>query len=119
MGHNASRLLSRRRARHGNCRRILDHREDLQRRSSSRWRCVCWSSETSFRLVEDRRADYPVTIRCGLLGVSPDDEIHRQSGTRQRYHRAACGRYGSPRIHADLGLRAAAQAEAASSVASA
>ncbi|MGV7219181.1 hypothetical protein [Bradyrhizobium sp. UFLA05-112] len=24
-----------------------------------------------FRFVEDRRADYPVTIMCGVLGVSP------------------------------------------------
>ena len=24
-----------------------------------------------FRFIEDRRADYPVTIMCGVLGVSP------------------------------------------------
>jgi hypothetical protein len=24
-----------------------------------------------FRFVEDRRTDYPVTIMCGVLGVSP------------------------------------------------
>jgi hypothetical protein len=26
-----------------------------------------------FRFIEDRRADYPVTIICGVLGVSPAD----------------------------------------------
>ena len=24
-----------------------------------------------FRFIEDRRADYPVTVLCGALGVSP------------------------------------------------
>ena len=24
-----------------------------------------------FRFIEDRRADYPVTIMCGVLGISP------------------------------------------------
>jgi putative transposase len=24
-----------------------------------------------FRFIEDRRADYPVTVMCGVLGVSP------------------------------------------------
>jgi putative transposase len=24
-----------------------------------------------FRFIEDRRADYPVKIMCGVLGVSP------------------------------------------------
>lgn len=32
---------------------------------------LCWSSEMRFRFIEDRRADYPVTIMCGVLGVSP------------------------------------------------
>lgn len=31
---------------------------------------LCWSSEMRFRFIEDRRADYPVTI-CDVLGVSP------------------------------------------------
>src|SRR5437879_9563907 len=34
-------------------------------------RDLCWSSEMRFRFIEDRRADYPVTIMCDVLGVSP------------------------------------------------
>jgi hypothetical protein len=32
---------------------------------------LCWSSDMRFRFIEDRRADYPVRIMCGALGVSP------------------------------------------------
>jgi transposase len=31
---------------------------------------LCWSSEMRFRFIEDRRADYPVTIMCDVFGVS-------------------------------------------------
>src|SRR6202007_723464 len=34
-------------------------------------RDLCWSSEMRFRFIEDRRADYPVTVMCDVLGVSP------------------------------------------------
>jgi putative transposase len=69
-----------------------------------------------FRFIEDRRADYPVTIMCGVLGVSPAGyyawrarpESRRSAANRdlvddiKRVHRDTCGRYGSPRIHAEL-----------------
>ena len=69
-----------------------------------------------FRFIEDRRADYPVTIMCEVLGVSPAGyyawrsrpESRRSTANRhliddiKRVHRGACGRYGSPRIHAEL-----------------
>jgi HTH-like domain len=69
-----------------------------------------------FRFIEDRRADYPVTIMCGVLGVSPAGyyawrsrpESRRSTVNRelvddiQLVHRNNYGRYGSPRIHAEL-----------------
>ncbi|MET4606900.1 transposase InsO family protein [Bradyrhizobium sp. JR4.1] len=69
-----------------------------------------------FRFIEDRRADYPVTILCDMLGVSPAGyyawrarpESRRSVANRdlvddiKRVHRDAGGRYGSPRIHAEL-----------------
>src|SRR3981189_3161649 len=69
-----------------------------------------------FRFIEDRRADYPVTIMCDVLGVSPPGcdagpsrpESARSAANRElvddikRVHRDACGRYGSPRVHAEL-----------------
>src|SRR6202051_3651861 len=69
-----------------------------------------------FRFIEDRRADYPVTILCDVLGVSPAGyyawrtrpESQRAAANRdlvddiQQVHREAYGRYGSPRIHAEL-----------------
>jgi hypothetical protein len=69
-----------------------------------------------FRFIEDRRADYPVTIMCDVLGVSPAGyyawrarpESRRSAANRdlvddiKRVHREACGRYGSPRVHAEL-----------------
>ena len=72
-----------------------------------------------FRFIEDRRADYPVTILCNTLGVSPAGyyawrsrpESRRSAANRdlvdeiQQVHREACGRYGSPRIHAELKAR--------------
>jgi putative transposase len=69
-----------------------------------------------FRFIEDRRADYPVTILCGVLEVSPAGyyawrsrpESERSAANRdlvediRRVHRDTRGRYGSPRIHAEL-----------------
>src|SRR5215467_13729555 len=77
---------------------------------------LCWSSEMRFRFIEDRRADYPVTIMCGVLGVSPAGyyawrsrpESLRSAANRElvddirRVHSDTSGRYGSPRIHAEL-----------------
>jgi putative transposase len=77
---------------------------------------LCWSSEMRFRFIEDRRADYPVKIMCGVLGVSPAGyyawraraESQRSAANRElvddikRVHRDTNGRYGSPRIHAEL-----------------
>ncbi|WP_271598523.1 hypothetical protein [Bradyrhizobium sp. CCBAU 45384] len=64
-----------------------------------------------FRFIEDRRADYPVTIMCDVLGVSPAGyyawrsrlESQRSAANRElvddirRVHRDTNGRYGSPR----------------------
>jgi len=79
-------------------------------------RDLCWSSEMRFRFIEDRRADYPVTIMCDVLGVSPAGyyawrarpESARAAANRElvddikRVHRDTNGRYGSPRVHAEL-----------------
>jgi hypothetical protein len=43
--------------------RHLEIREDT--------RDLCWSSDMRFRFIEDRRADFPVTIMCDVLRVSP------------------------------------------------
>ena len=69
-----------------------------------------------FRFIEDHRSEYPVTIMCGVLGVSPAGyyawrarpESPRAATNRElvddnkRVHRDTNGRYGSPRIHAEL-----------------
>ncbi|WP_143198564.1 transposase, partial [Bradyrhizobium sp. AS23.2] len=34
-------------------------------------RDLCWNTDMRFRFIEDRRADYPVTLLCDVLGVSP------------------------------------------------
>ncbi|WP_414645828.1 MULTISPECIES: IS3 family transposase [unclassified Bradyrhizobium] len=79
-------------------------------------RDLCWGAEMRFRFIEDRRADYPVTILCDVLGVSPAGyyawrsrpESQRSVANRElvddikRVHRETNGRYGSPRIHVEL-----------------
>jgi len=69
-----------------------------------------------FRFIEDRRSDYPVTIMCDVLGVSPAGyyawrarpESPRAAANRElvddirRVHRDTNGRYGGPRVHAEL-----------------
>jgi putative transposase len=69
-----------------------------------------------FRIIEDRRADYPVRVLCDVLGISPAGyyawrtrpESRRSAANRdlvddiQQVYREAHGRYGSPRIHAEL-----------------
>src|SRR5829696_3490515 len=69
-----------------------------------------------FRFIEDRRADYPVRIMCDVLGVSPAGyyawrarpESPRAAANRElvddikRVHRDTNGRYGSPRVYAEL-----------------
>jgi len=69
-----------------------------------------------FRFIEDRRADYPVTIMCSVLGVSPAGyyawrsrpESPRSAANRgilndiERVHRGSRRCYGSPRVHAEL-----------------
>ena len=72
-----------------------------------------------FRFIEDRRADYPVRVMCRALEVSPAGyyawrsrpESPRCVANRElvegikRAHRDSHGRYGSPRIHAELKAR--------------
>jgi putative transposase len=72
-----------------------------------------------FRFIEDRRVDYPVTVLCDVLGVSPAGyyawrarpESRRSAANRalvddiKRVHRNTCGRYGSLRSHAELRAR--------------
>jgi transposase InsO family protein len=69
-----------------------------------------------FRFIEDRRIDYPVSVMCAVLGVSPAGyyawcsrpQSQRSIVNREllsevrRVHRHNRGRYGSPRIHAEL-----------------
>jgi putative transposase len=69
-----------------------------------------------FRFIEDRRADYPVTLLCDVLGVSQAGyyawrsrpESRRSAANRdliddiRRVHRDTRGRYASPRIHVEL-----------------
>ena len=64
-----------------------------------------------FRFIEDRRADYPVTLMCAVLGVyawRARPESPRATANRElvddikRVHRDTNGRYGSPRVYAEL-----------------
>jgi putative transposase len=82
-----------------------------------------------FRIIEDRRDDYPVRQMCAILGVSPAGyyawcarpESRRAVANRGllreivRVHRDSGGRYGSPLSMPSCGLRVAASAEAGSS----
>jgi putative transposase len=72
-----------------------------------------------FRFIEDSRADYPVRVLCEALNVSPAGyyawrsrpESRRSAANRnlvddiKQVHRDTHGRYGSPRIHAELKAR--------------
>ena len=74
-----------------------------------------------FRLIEDQRDVWPVRVLCDALGVSPSGyyawrsrpESPREIANRElpsdirRVHAEHRGRYGGPRIHAEL--RAAGQ----------
>ncbi|SMH62764.1 Transposase InsO and inactivated derivatives [Azospirillum lipoferum] len=69
-----------------------------------------------FRIIEDRRDEYPVRVLCDALGVSPSGyyawrsrpESARKAANRQlladiqRLHDHHRKRYGAPRIHAAL-----------------
>ncbi len=79
------------------------------------------SAEMRFRLIEDQRSVWPVRVLCDALGVSPlgyyawrsRPESPREIANRElpsdirRVHAEHRGRYGGPRIHAEL--RAAGQ----------
>jgi putative transposase len=70
--------------------------------------------------IENCRAEYPVTIMCGLLGVLPAGyyawrlrpECQRSAASLyladdiKRVHRDIHGRYGGPRIHIELKAQA-------------
>jgi len=92
-------------------------------------RDLCWSSDMRFRFIEDRRADYPVTIMCGVLGVSPAGyyawrsrpESQRSAANRGllsdivQVHRANRGCMAVRASMPSCGLRAAGRAADASS----
>jgi len=42
-----------------------------QAEPSSNHAYLCWDADMRFRFIEDRRADYPVSLMCDVLGVSP------------------------------------------------
>jgi putative transposase len=64
-----------------------------------------------FRFIEDRRSDYPVTVICDVLGISPAGYYARWAHPEspravancelvddiKRVHRDTNGRYGQPR----------------------
>ena len=82
-----------------------------------------------FRFIEDRRADYPVTIMCGVLGVSPAGyyawrarpESPQAAANRElvedikRVHRDTNGRYAARASMPSCRLRAEGRAAVASS----
>jgi hypothetical protein len=69
-----------------------------------------------FRFIEDRRSDYPATVMCDVLGISPAGyHAWRARPESQRavancdlvddikwVHRDTNGRSSSPRVHAEL-----------------
>src|SRR5215210_4215297 len=74
------------------------------------------SGEAQFRLIEDQRDIWPVRVMCDALSVSPSGfyawrsrpESARKIANREllvdirRVHADHRGRYGAPRIHAEL-----------------
>src|SRR5215212_3019317 len=74
------------------------------------------SAEMRFRLIEDQRDVWPVRVMCDALSVSPSSyyawrsrpESARKIANREllsdirRVHADHRGRYGAPRIHAEL-----------------
>jgi putative transposase len=70
----------------------------------------------SFRFIEDHRDTYPIRVLCAVLAVSPAgyyawrsrEPSARSAANRElvaairHVHRASGGRYGSPRVHAEL-----------------
>ncbi|HVK16606.1 MAG TPA: IS3 family transposase, partial [Fimbriiglobus sp.] len=70
----------------------------------------------TFAWIEERKAEWPITVLCRVLGVSRsgyyawlsrtpgDAEVRREELTTQvkEIHAEVKGRYGSPRIHAEL-----------------
>src|SRR6266540_2536115 len=67
-------------------------------------RDLCWSSDMRFRFIEDRRADYPVTIMCDVLGASPAGYYTWRSRPESR--RSAANRHlvdDIKRVHRDTG----------------
>src|SRR5882757_6332763 len=79
-------------------------------------RDLCRNTDMSFRFIEDHRNDYPVTVMCIVLEVSPAGYYAWRSRPQsarstancelltaiKRVHQDNCGRYGSPRIHIAL-----------------
>ena len=70
----------------------------------------------SYAFIHDHVADYPIQVMCEVLGVSRSgyyDWVSRPESARaaadralaaeiRASHQASRGRYGSPRIHAEL-----------------
>jgi hypothetical protein len=79
-------------------------------------RDLCWSTDVRFRFIEDRRAEYPVTIMCGVLDVSragyyawrgrPESRRSTENlallDDIKRVHHDNHECSGSPRIHREL-----------------
>jgi putative transposase len=73
----------------------------------------------TFRFIDDHRREWPVRLRCETLGVSPAGYYAwrgRPASTRRQrrdalvveiraVHAEVKGRYGSPRVHAELAAR--------------
>src|ERR1700676_5458221 len=59
-------------------------RMERDKLSSTVARDLCWSSGMRFRFIEERGVDYPVTILCEVLGVSPAGYYARRSRPESR-----------------------------------